>query len=281
MIEFEYFQPRADIRSLVGSYYYCTVENAFADVMRAEIANVRFMMAGALHSDMNGAEETLAAGAAFLCGPTFKWSNVRFDSGTIVFGAAITPLGWARMFGESANILADRLVALRPLIPVDLHHHCNAVIAAPGAESCVAAADRFFARLDMPERKINETFLDHATRWITDPEPNEIDDLLSRVALSSRQVERLSKAYFGSAPKRLHRKFRALHSANRLTWQGLTDWRDIATTGYFDQSHFIREFKQFKGRTPSEFVKGAHLLVRRTLQERLTIIHESPFSLVG
>ncbi|WP_422120072.1 hypothetical protein [Hyphomonas johnsonii] len=43
----------------------------------------------------------------------------------------------------------------------------------------------------------------------------------------------------------------------------------------------MREFKQFNGRTPSEFIKGAHLLVRLTLQERLQIVHDSPFSLVG
>ncbi len=281
MIEFEYFRPRADIRSLVGSYYYCTIENAFADVMRAEIANVRFMVSGALHSDMNGVEETLPAGAAFLCGPTFKWSNVRFDSGTVVFGAAITPLGWARMFSEPADVLADRLVDLRPFVPPGLQALCKAITDAPDAEHIVAAADDFFAKLDRPERKINETFLDQATRWIADPEPNELEDLLSSADLSSRQINRLSKAYFGSSAKRLHRKFRALHSANRLTWQNLTDWRDIATTAYSDQSHFIREFKQFNGRTPSEFVNGAHLLVRLTIKERLSIVHDSPFSLVG
>ena len=77
------------------------------------------------------------------------------------------------------------------------------------------------------------------------------------------------------------RKFRALHSANRLTWQSLDDWRDVATTAYYDQSHFIREFKQFNGRTPSEFIKGAHLLVRQTLTERRQIEHHSPYSLVG
>lgn len=281
MIEFEYFRPRADIRSLVGSYYYCTIENAFADVMRAEIANVRFMVSGALHSDMNGADETLAAGAAFLCGPTFKWSNVRFDSGTVVFGAAITPLGWARMFSDPADLLADRLVDLHPFVPPELKALCNAVTNAPDANSSVAAADHFFARLDRPERKINVNFLDQATRWITDPEPNELDDLLACADLSSRQINRLSKAYFGGSAKRLHRKFRALHSANRLTWQNLTDWRDVATTAYSDQPHFIREFKQFNGRTPSEFIRGPHRLVRLTLKERLTIVHDSPFSLVG
>jgi transcriptional regulator GlxA family with amidase domain len=105
--------------------------------------------------------------------------------------------------------------------------------------------------------------------------------LLDHVDFSQRQVERLCKAYFGSSPKKLHRKFRALHSANRLTWHNLDDWRDVARTAYYDQAHFIREFKQFNGRTPKEFMDGPHILVRMTLEERLKINHASPFSLVG
>ena len=281
MMQFEYLLPRADIRALVGSYYDTTIPVGFDDVMRAEIANVRFVIRGAVRSDMNGKEETWTSGTAVLCGPTYKWSHVGFDTDTLIFGAAITPLGWARMLGIPADSLSDRTVKLADHVPPECLQHIQLIYDAPDAASRAAAADTLFAALDDPARRVNDDFLALATRWITDPEPNALDDLLAATDISPRQVERLCKLYFGSAPKRLHRKFRALHSANRLTWQELTDWRDIATTAYFDQSHFIREFKHFNGRTPSEFIKGAHLLVRQTLKERLQIAHESPFSLVG
>lgn len=280
-MQFEYFRPREDIRSLVGSYYNLTVSSALADVMRAEIANVRFILRGCVYSDLGGSEVAIPAGSVILCGPTFRWSNIRFDPDTTVFGAAITPLGWSRMFGVPADAYADRVVPLSDLIPAGKAPLVDAVLDAADAAGLVACADRLFAALHDPGRPVNDAFLDQVTQWITDPEPNELEDLLSMTDLSARQVERLCKAYFGSAPKRLHRKFRALHSANRLTWLELTDWRDIATTAYFDQSHFIREFRQFNGRTPSEFINGPHILVRMTLQERRKIHHDSPYSLVG
>lgn len=281
MMTFEYFEPGERVRDLIGSYYALTVPEALDDVMRAEIANVRFILEGRIHSDINGAMEVYSAGDAILCGPTFKWSAVRFDANTRVVGAAITPLGWARMFEVPASDYADRVVPLKSLMPEKVHGLIDRIFD-PATEGTRAdVADITFAALDNPGAKVNQDFLDIVTRWITDPDPNELEDLLDAIDLSPRQVERLAKLYFGSAPKKLHRKFRALHSANRLTWQSMDDWRDVATTAYYDQSHFIREFRQFNGRTPSEFIKGAHLLVRQTLTERRQIEHHSPYSLVG
>jgi AraC-like DNA-binding protein len=280
-VQFQYFRPQSKIWQLVSSYYNVTVPDDISDIMRAEIANIRFVIRGRVATDINGVEEEYGPGATLLCGPTYKWSNVRFAPGTQVFGAAITPMGWARLFDVGADQLANRLVPLEAFVPEPGLPHIQDIFHASDEEHRVEAADKLFAAMVDPARRIDEDFLDQVTAWITSPDPNELNVLISEMRLSPRQIERLCKKYFGSAPKLLHRKFRALHSANRLTWQELTDWQDIATTAYSDQSHFIREFKQFNGRTPSEFIKGAHILVRMTLEQRLQIDHESPFSLIG
>ena len=280
-VQFEYFRPQSDISKLVSSYYNLTVDDHVSDIMRAEIANLRFVIRGRVSTNLNGVDEQYGAGDTLLCGPTYQWSNVGFEPGTQVFGAAITPLGWARLFDVDADQLANRLVPLAPYIGPSVLPLVTDIFDATEEMQRAKAADRLFAAMVDPEKRVDEAFLDQVTSWITSPDPNELAVLLSEMSRSPRQIERLCKKYFGSAPKLLHRKFRALHSANRLTWQELTDWQDIATTAYSDQSHFIREFKQFNGRTPSEFIKGAHILVRLTLQQRLQIDHESPFSLIG
>lgn len=280
-MQFQYFRPRADIKRLVSSYYDVTVESDIFDIMRAEIANVRFIIRGEITSDINGADEKFKRGAAILCGPTYQWSHVSFAPGTQIFGAAITPLGWARLINVPAHQLADKIVPLVDCVPPTAISLMKQVVDASDNASRVGAADALFAAMVDRDKRVDEVFLDQITTWITSPDPNELTDLFAEMALSERQIERLCNKYFGSAPKLLHRKFRALHSANRLTWQNLTDWRDIATTAYSDQSHFIREFKQFNGRSPSDFIKGTHILVRTTLHERLQIEHGSPFSLIG
>lgn len=280
-MEFSYYEPCASLRKLVSSYYFLSLPFEAADVMRAEIANVRFILNGTISSDLMGEMSPYTQSMAILCGPTHRWSNIHFSAGARVFGAAITPLGWCRLFGYSAEEAADRILPLEDNAPAASRPLMEAVFNAPDPETTVAAADKLFLSLVSDKWRIREDFLDQVTNWIVDPEPNEIDHLLNNIDLSHRQADRLCKAYFGAGPKKLHRKFRALHAANRLTWMELTDWREIARASYYDQAHFIREFKEFNGRTPQEFINGPHILVRMTLEERRKIDHGSPFSLVG
>lgn len=280
-MEFSYFEPAPALRRLVSSYYFVSFPCAVTDIMRAEIANARFILSGAVNSDLSGEGVLYEAPYAMLSGPTYHWSRVECVPNTSVFGAAITPLGWCRLFGFSAYEAADKNLAFQDCIPADKAPLVDAIFAAPDKVSIVRAADNLFSALVSDKWAVNEEFIDIATDWIVDPEPNEIEHLRAACDLSDRQIQRLCQAYFGSSPKKLHRKFRALHAANRLTWNNLSDWREVARAAYYDQAHFIREFKQFNGRTPQEFMNGPHILVRVTLQERLKINHASPFSLVG
>lgn len=280
MMQFTYFQPRSDIARYVSSYYDVKVPEAFSDFMRAEIANIRIVLSGETQWTLDGVNYEFSAGDAFLCGPTFMASPVRFSDDFHVFGMAVTPLGWAHMFDISSGAMADQAGMLEGFIPQDSRSLITAIKTCSDNDRA-KFADDFLSALIRPREDIPITHVQAITDWLVDPEPTELPDLLDHIELSHRQVDRLCREYFGASPKKLHRKFRALHSANRLTWKDLTDWRDIALTSYYDQSHFIREFKTFNGRTPSEFIKGAHILVRLTLKERLQINHESPFSLVG
>ncbi len=280
-MEFKYFEPAGELQKLVSSYYFLSLPFEVSDIMRAEIANVRFILQGSVESDLAGGFDTFEPGQSILCGPTFRWSNIKFAPDTRIFGAAITPLGWRRLIGFSAEDAAGSILPLRDVTPVASRALIDEVFSAADNQAIVQAADRLFLSMISNAQRIHDGFIETATNWIVDPEPNEIEHLLENVDFSHRQVERLCKTYFGSGPKKLHRKFRALHAANRLTWMNLSDWREVARAAYYDQAHFIKEFKQFNGRTPQEFMNGPNILVRMTLEERLKINHGSPFSLVG
>jgi AraC-like DNA-binding protein len=75
--------------------------------------------------------------------------------------------------------------------------------------------------------------------------------------LSPRQLERQFQTYAGFSPKRFLRILR-FQSAVECYGDRQRTLTDIALAcGYYDQAHFIHDFKAFSGYTPGEFFRGS------------------------
>lgn len=86
-----------------------------------------------------------------------------------------------------------------------------------------------------------------------------IENAASMACLSLRQFERVSKERIGIPPKFFARLIR-FSKAYRMR-ENFPDmnWTHIAhESGYFDQMHFIRDFKQFAGVTPGIIERDLH-----------------------
>ena len=65
------------------------------------------------------------------------------------------------------------------------------------------------------------------------------------------------KKYFGLTPKVLHRIFRFDEILKQIQNNQQLNWSDIAYEfGYTDQSHFIKEFREFSGFSPQEYINA-------------------------
>jgi AraC-like DNA-binding protein len=82
-----------------------------------------------------------------------------------------------------------------------------------------------------------------------------IDDLAFQAGLSARQLRRLFLEQLGLSPKHFCRVIRFRNSLSRVPQVGRGEWAQIALDcGYYDQAHFINEFREFSGYTPGEFI---------------------------
>jgi AraC-like DNA-binding protein len=81
-----------------------------------------------------------------------------------------------------------------------------------------------------------------------------VDDLAFQAGVSSRQLRRLFLDAVGLSPKHFCRVIRFRNSLSRMSERGGADRVQVALDcGYYDQAHFINEFRQFSGYTPGEF----------------------------
>lgn len=77
-----------------------------------------------------------------------------------------------------------------------------------------------------------------------------------KVFLTERTFERKFKAQVGLSPKQFAKIIQFKSSLNQLTSENYGQLLDIGyDSGFSDQSHFIRSFKKYTGKTPTEFLQ--------------------------
>ncbi|MCM0649103.1 helix-turn-helix domain-containing protein [Clostridium swellfunianum] len=90
-----------------------------------------------------------------------------------------------------------------------------------------------------------------------------VASLSESIGIGSRQLERLFNVYLGISPKMFNRITRFQRIFKELEKHRINNWLVLALQcGYYDQAHFIKEFKQFSGMNPNSFFIGSNELTR-------------------
>jgi AraC-like DNA-binding protein len=87
-----------------------------------------------------------------------------------------------------------------------------------------------------------------------------VEDLVERYQQPTRALQRLFSKYVGVSPKWVIQRYRLHEAAAQLAAGGPVDQASLAAElGYFDQAHFIRDFKKIVGVTPAAYAKTSGL----------------------
>ena len=171
-----------------------------------------------------------------------------------VIGAKFRPGGFRPFVSIPMCQLTDRTVRLPDLFGPDGTALECAVHAARTDTGRIALIEAF-VRARRPAHDPNTA---EAARNVgfaeADPSIARVGGLAGRAGLSVRALQRLFSSYVGIGPKWVIRRFRIHEAANRVANGIDPDWSGLAQElGYFDQAHFIRDFKTQTGRTPADY----------------------------
>ena len=97
------------------------------------------------------------------------------------------------------------------------------------------------------------------SRLIANPMTSTLAEATSAITISRKHLVELFKRHVGPTPKILHRILRFASIAQHLQMQEPVAWAAISLAcGYVDQSHLIKDFAQFSGYKPREFLLEGH-----------------------
>lgn len=266
-VQLEYHVPSRDLAPYVTAYYHFRAHGAvFEDSERADYAQLRFRLSSgpARYLFADGVEHD--APPFHVLSATDGVRRVRVHGPVWVFGTGLSPAGWRALMGEDGaapNCVHDAEALFGDAIlyaSVRLRNAADSAAMVEALESLLRdllASGRDAATL---------AFVAEVDAWLTACASPDIADLVARARLSRRQVERRCKALYGFPPKLLARKYRALRAAVGIA-SGDEELAEVVDS-FYDQSHMIREIKQFTGLTPRQMRDPPSLLARMTIERR-------------
>ncbi len=132
-----------------------------------------------------------------------------------------------------------------------------AVLAEPDVPAQIDHVERFLCgRLPDPDPAV-ETINTIIDQIRTDRTICKVDDLVGRAGMSKRTLQRLFRQYVGVSPKWVIQRYRLHEAADQLAAGHTLNLAHLAAElGYFDQAHFIKDFKAMVGKTPAEFARA-------------------------
>lgn len=267
-VELHYWEPSEKLRYYFGSIYrFATSTPNYRDMTRADMPQLRFMVAG--HGDYTFFDgEIVTTPEVCMVGPTMGATRFQLNSPAVVFGVSVLPLGWLGLCDTDACTYTDRLCDVVKQVGAQFQVELERLRM---TENRDAAAKGLWAFLESQLRPVSDqmvALVSAIDEWLSEADSPQIEDIVATTGLSARQLARYTNKLYGAPPKLLARKYRALRCASQIVIDK-KNWTELCDEGnFYDQSHFIREIKQFLGHTPHQLLHDPTAVARLTVQRR-------------
>lgn len=184
---------------------------------------------------------------------TARWTRV-LEGRSAAFGVKFRPGAFRGLLGRAVTSIADDRVASTTLFGAEAAL-LDAVLAFDDdAAACVAS---HFLRPRLPAADaptlLAGRIVDAAA---ADLELHSAEELARRFDMSLRALQRLFSEYVGVGPKWVIKRYRMHEAVARVQAGQPVSWAALAQDlGYFDQAHFIADFRRLVGRTPGDYAR--------------------------
>lgn len=267
-VSLRYWEPEEDLRYYIGSIYLFTTSTpGYRDMTRADMPQLRFMLSsGGIYTFFDGT----AAETPDVCmlGPTMGATGFVLREAARVIGVSVLPLGWLALGCGDANRCADRLYDVAEVHGAAWRDQLDRLRTASDMDHAVDGLWDFLRdRLSL----VGPAMIDLVSKidtWLSESDSPRVESIVEATGLSARQLARYTNRLYGAPPKLLARKYRALRCASQIVIDK-KNWTELCDEGnFYDQSHFIREIKQFLGHTPHQLLNDPTAVARLTVQRR-------------
>lgn len=198
-------------------------------------------------------ETTFSSG---IHGQTQKFRRFIAQSNFGMFGAYIYPFAIPKFFSLPCAELSNQLTDLESVLGQEGKELEDKIITAKDNFQRVKILSDFFEKKLINNQQYSYNILSSIHYIIKTKGSKNIQKVANKFCLSTRQFERRFKEYSGFTPKLFSRITRFQSSLDAYGDKEKSLTHIAYDCGYYDQSHFINDFKEFSGYHPSQYFSG-------------------------
>ena len=185
----------------------------------------------------------------FLYGQSTKYTEHRVTGAFKIMGVYLQPTALKTLFCIDAFELNNQNVSLEYVIDEPI---LEKLVNATSVNEKIDIITHFFLNL-IQKIRYSDSKAEFASTLLQNGKT--LKEVQEEMNMSERSLERMIKQYVGISPKMFSRIVRFQSGLNALRQTDFKNFTELAyMADYFDQSHYIKEFKEFTGTNPKNFV---------------------------
>lgn len=256
-VEIKEYPPAPVLCDFIDCYWHAVFPGSTDRVNEVKILPSGFVDL-VLHRSLPNFELVLGGhlfyGTRFLLGGFWTAPyTARFSDRIEVFSIRVKPEAMASLFEVPAAHFVNNPADIADVFSEELVAFCRGIKDAESLNTCILMADSFFLQKAC-RVKHNIGYVHRASALIRKNGAISVEELSDEVCISRRQLERQFKQSLGISPKMYIRISRMNRMLGLLKAEAHISLSQLSfAAGYFDQAHFIKDFRDLAGEAPATF----------------------------
>lgn len=256
-MDYKTYTPTADLTALIKCYWTLEAPTEKQPEKQRIVPDGCMEMIfhyGDLYHQYSDEENYIVQPRCFVFGQITAPLEIAPSGTTGIFAVRFYPEGFTPFATIPVQEMENRAVPLNELFGEEAQHLEKEVLNSVTNEQRIKIIEHFLlGKLIAPETidrvaKSSVELIMHLNGQLS------VEELSERLQVNRRQLERKFSSVIGLSPKQLAKIIRLQATLKMLTNKQFTSLTSVAyESDYYDQAHFIKDFKEFTGMSPKKF----------------------------
>jgi AraC-like DNA-binding protein len=259
-MDYQIYTPSAELGSFVKCFWSLEDTTASAPVRQRVVPDGCMEMIfnyGDLYQQFFEDGTSLIQPRSFIFGQISRFIEIAPTGNTGIIAARFFPGGLSPFIDLPVSLLENKAVDIQALFGEKGKLLEQEVLSAATNTGRISLLERFLLSrlgeshaIDMITKECVDVIMQSNGQL-------DVAELAEKMQLHRRNIERKFSSAIGMSPKQLARIVRLQSTLKMLQQKNFTSLTSLAyENGYYDQAHFIKDFKEFTGTSPKSFYAG-------------------------